>query len=336
MSSPINAMLNGTFTTNSSADPVILSLEPGATEIEIFNITDWGSTAAATPVMLAEGRSALTVGSALVYTKTNGAATLAIPTTITSGGFTFFADSGNQPIGSAVAVTGIDKTTRVVTSASPAVVGDVVRVYATTGMLQVAGMDFTVTAATPGVNQTLGYLAAQAANATAGFIRVLPFQGTPLSSGAIAPDPRFYPRSRYVTAITKAASAVVTMSVAHSFTKGEKVRLIVPQEYGMVQMNNLLATITAVSYSANTITLDIDSTGFSTFAFPTSAVAAGGVTFAQVVPVGEAAINTIALPVANSLDDRTRNTSINGVIIGSDVLEASKTFGWVAKKGLTL
>lgn len=321
MSSPTNAILTGTFTSDGAVRNI--SLPSGYTEFELVNITDIGSAAAATPVMKARGTSSMSAGSAYYNTKTNGAATLSAEITTATGGFTFLADTGVQTPGPAVAVTAITNATpAVVSSASTAAVGNIVRIYGTTDMLQLAGMDFTVTATNPGVTQTLGYLSAAgfANPASAGSIRVIPF------------DARYYPRWRYVTRITQAASAVVTMSVTHGFTVGQKVRLIVPSEFGMTQMNNLIGTVTAISTVNNTITLDINSTGFTAFAFPTSAQAAAGVSFAMVVPVGEAATS----PYQNLLDDATRNASIRGVQIGTTVQTTAKLYQWFARKGLSI
>jgi hypothetical protein len=101
-------------------------------------------------------------------------------------------------------------------------------------------------------------------------------------------------------------------------------------------MNNLLGVITAINTTTNTITVNIDSSGFTAFAFPTSAIAALGVSFALVVPVGEAAINSSSQPFGNLLDDATRNISFNGVIIGTAVQSASKLYQWVAERGITI
>lgn len=321
MSSPINAVLTGTFTSDGAVRN--LSLPSGYTEVELINITDIGSAAAATPVMKARGSSSMLAGSAYYNTKTNGAATLSAETTTLTGGFTFLADTGIQTPGAAVAVTAVTNANpAVVSSASTAAVGNIVRIYGTTDMLQIAGMDFTVTATNPGVTQTLGYLNAAgfAAPASAGSIRVVPF------------DARYYPRWRYITGITQAASAVVTMSVTHGLTVGQKVRFIVPSEFGMTQMNGLLGTITAINTTTNTITVDINSAGFTAFAFPTSAQALAGVSFPIVVPVGEAATS----PYQNLLDDATRNLSIRGVQIGTTVQTTGKLYQWIAKKGLSI
>ena len=334
-----NNILTGTFTTDATPTPVTLNLQPGSTKIEIVNITDYNAHAAA--VIKAVGYSSLAAGCADLWTGSGANPNVMTQTEIVAGGFTFFADSAGYPLGAAVAITGINQINHpLALSATTGAIGDVVRVYGTTGMLQVAGMDFSVTAVNAGVSQTLGYLDASgfAAPATAGFYRKISFAGSPVNGTVIAPAPRYYPRARYITGITQAASAVITMSVTHTFQIGEKVRIIVPSAFGMIEINNYLATVTAVTHSAtvNTITVDFDSSAATTFAFPTSAVAALGVTFPQVVPVGEAAINTTALPVGNLLDDRTRNTSINGVIIGASCLVAAKNYQWISMKGLTV
>jgi len=321
MSSPINAVLTGTFT--SAGEAVNISLPSGYNVFEMVNITDAGSAAANTNVMRAKGYSSLADGYAFRNLKTSGAATLAIESMVTSNGFTFVEDSGVQTPGAAVAVTAITAASpAVVSSASTAVVGDIVRVYDTTTMLQVAGMDFTVTAVNPGVTQTLGYLDASgfAGAATAGYIRVIPF------------DSRYYPRARYITKITQAASAVITMSVTHGMTVGQKVRIVVPSNFGMTEINNQLATITAIDTANNTITVDINSTAYSAFAFPTSAVASAGTSFAQVVPVGESTVSTYAA----LLDDATDNVSYTGIKVGTSCQTTGKLYQWMAYKGTSL
>jgi hypothetical protein len=104
----------------------------------------------------------------------------------------------------------------------------------------------------------------------------------------------------------------------------------------MTEINGLIGNVTAVNTTTNTITVDIDSSGFSAFAFPTSAIAAGGITFAQVTPVGEAAINSVAQPYGNLLDDSTDNVSINGVTIGATVQTTAKVYQYIATRGVSV
>jgi hypothetical protein len=325
MSTPIHANVTGTFVSDGAIRNI--NIPSGYDEFSMINITDIGSAAAATPVMRAYGTSFMAPGSAYYNLKTNGAATVQIETTTLTGGFTFVADSGNGTPSNAVVITGI-------TNAAPPVVStgstaglnnfDIVRVYGTTGQLNIAGMDFTINNIVLNTSFELIYMVAPGAAATAGFWRRIPF------------DARYYPRRRFITSISLATSAVIVMSVTHGFTVGQKVRMIVPVEFGMTQMNGLLGTVTAINTTTNSITVDIDSTAFTAFAFPTSAVAAAAVNFAQVVPVGEAAVNTLALPVANLLDDATDNVSFRGVQVGTTVQTTGVLYQWFAKKGVTI
>lgn len=321
MSTPIHALINGSFTSDGTLKNI--SLPSGYDQFTMVNITDIGSTAGTTPVMRAYGSSLMAAGSAYYNLKTNGAATLALETTTTSGGFTFVSDSGSTAPSGATAITAI-------TNAAPPVVStgstsglsnsDIVRVYGTTGQLNIAGLDFTIGSLVANTSFELSYMVAPGAAATAGFWRRIPF------------DARFYPRRRIITSISKATSAVIVMSVTHGFTVGQQVRIIVPTGFGMTEMNGLLVTITAINTTTNSITVNVDSSAFTTFAFPTSALAALGTSFAQVVPVGEAA----TVPYQNLLDDATDNVSFTGIQIGATVQTSGKLYQWFARNGVSI
>jgi hypothetical protein len=103
----------------------------------------------------------------------------------------------------------------------------------------------------------------------------------------------------------------------------------------MTEMNNLYATIVAVNTTlttGNTITLDIDSTAFTAFAFPTSSV---GLAFtpAQVVPVGENSAEALVLGV-DFLNDATINTGYIGMNLAaganSPAGQSGNVIYWVA------
>lgn len=321
MSTPLHAFLTGEFVSDGLVRN--LSLPSGYQRFSLVNLTDVGSSAAATPVMRAQAVQGMAAGSAYLNLKTNGAATLQLESMISSDGFTFVADSGSVGLSSPVALTGITNAAPpVVSTASTAGLanGDIVRLSNTTGALNLAGIDFTIGSLVANTSFELSYMVAPGAPAVAGDWVRIPF------------DSRYYPRNRVVTAITQAAQAVITMSVTHGFTVGQAVRLVVPAACGMVEMNGLLATILAVDLVNNTITVNVDSSGFTAFAFPSSATAAAGVTFAQVVPVGEAA----TAPYQNLLDDATYNTSFRGVIVGTGVQTSGKRYRWFAEAGVAL
>jgi hypothetical protein len=317
-------MVNGTFT--STGVQFNLSIPSGYNKIELYNITDLGSSASNTDVMYAVGTSSMPAGAANYWPKTSGAATFGTGATISSGGFTFLSDSATTAIGSSVVTTSV-------TQASPAVVAtgtttslvaasSVVRLFGQTGMQQLSGMDFTVGTISASTSFQLAYLISSgfAAAATTGSYRI------------INATSRYYPRSRYITAISVATSAVITLSVTHGYTAGQSVRIYVPSAFGMTQINGLLGNITAINTTTNTITVDIDSSAFTAFAFPTSAIAAAGVTFAQVVPVGEDAVSTYA----NLLDDATDNQSLSGVTVGTTVQTSGVLYQWIASRGVSI
>lgn len=173
-----------------------------------------------------------------------------------------------------------------ITAASPAVVsqtnsyneGDIIRLYNTTGMLQIAGMPFQISSVSGAGYTLIGLRAAGfAAPATAGFTRRL--------SKYEAVDPQFL----YVTEITQATSAVVRCSVDPSnyYSVGMLVRFSVPQSFGMVEINGLTGRITAISSANYTMTVDIDSSAFTAFAFPASSAVPTTTLFATVAPAGQ-------------------------------------------------
>lgn len=317
MSFPMQPILKKSFISTGAATTFSLPNQP--VKIEVFDLTNISTTAAqvasgAAITALYQSSYALSpmpVGSGYVYTSVAAGAPPAViaQSLIGANGYTFF-DSSNQTPGPAVATTAE-------TAANPSVVStastsglfagqSIVRMINVTNMQQISSMDFTVGTIVANTSFQLKFLDASgfAAPGTNGFYRILPF------------DPIYYPRRRFVTKITKAAQAVVTMSVTHGYTVGQLVRMIVPDAFGMTQMNGILATVLAVDLVNNTITINVDSSGFSTFAFPTSAIAASGVSFAEVTPVGEAA----TAPFQNSLDDATRNTAIFGLTLGTSVV----------------
>ena len=323
MTSPLHAQISGSFTTPATLVPVYLSIPSGYDKVELLNVTDYIAHAAT--VIKAVGYASAPAGSAYLSTGSGANPNVMTDTILLTGGFTFLADSGDQTPGPAVVnAAGITAATPAVASTTtPLAVGDIARVYNSTGMLQIS-MDFTVTAIAAGVSQTYGFLPAAgfAAPATAHTFRKIPF------------DARFYPRRRFITAISAANPAVIQLSVLHDFVVGEQVRIYVPAAFGMTQMDGQLATITAVTNTigtgTNSITVNVDSTAFTAFAFPTSAVAATGITFPQVVPVGESAT------YQSSFDDATLNKSVTGVKIDTGVLVASKVYSWIATKGTAI
>jgi hypothetical protein len=172
-----------------------------------------------------------------------------------------------------------------ITAASPAVVtqtqtyneGDIIQFYGTTGMLQISGMNFQISSASSGTAYTLiGLRAAGLTAGTAGFTRRI--------SKFLAVDPQFL----YVTEITQATQAVVRCSVDPSpyYVVGMKVHFSVPYSFGMYEMNQRTGTIVAISSTNYTMTVNIDSSAFTAFAFPFTTASPTAALFATIAPAG--------------------------------------------------
>jgi len=193
-------------------------------------------------------------------------------TAVASGGFSYY----EAPPAPTAALTG---TT--ITQAAPAVCsvantysnGDTVRIYGTLGMLQIAGMPFTISnvSATDFELQGLDSAAFAAA-------------GTAFQVRKIDPNYGVSPQYYYPTKITQASQGVVTTSQAHDYVVGQLLKMSVPEAYGMSELDQL--TVQVVAVGAYTFTISANTSGFSAFALPASTVSPN-IEFATVGPVGQ-------------------------------------------------
>lgn len=74
------------------------------------------------------------------------------------------------------------------------------------------------------------------------------------------------PQVRTIQSISNQTNMVVTTTVAHGYQPGQQVRFLIPPEFGMNILNEILAYIMAVT--SITFTTNIDSTNFSIFSYP--------------------------------------------------------------------
>lgn len=329
---PYQVIDGGSFTSTSVlAKQVVLSDRPDL--VWVRNRTAWGDDAAETSVE-SWWRYGMAAGAAQT---TDQAVTSGILSSeaVTSGGFTFI-DTANPPTFAGLATTAITGTagTFVVTMANTGsiAVGDWVRLYGTTGELQIAGYTFQVTAVTTNVSITLGYMASSgitfAADATAGtVVKYIPN--------------RMYPRWSYIANITAATQAVVYFTGKNDYTVGEILSFRVSEDFGMEQMNNVQARVLSVTNSAtvSSVTIDYDTSGFTAFAFPTSAVAAAGVSPAVVVPSSSGVVpdngsaTVPQIPEGTQLRDAFDNRNKFILDMGANVItSAESVYDWVAFK----
>ena len=295
----------------------------------------------------------------------NGSTAAVYGDLILSGGFTLYDPSGqtltSQPLtGPAVATTASTNATRPeVTTASTAglQVGTVVRM-SNTAQSDVNGVDMVIGTINSGTQFTLltttnALATAPGAIGGAGFFRVIYNANNAL----------FYPRLRYVTNITQAAQAQVSTSVAHGLTPGQEVRFKIPTTSGMTDLNPQLnnnyfptsssaAAIVVSVVDDYNFTININTTGYSAFTWPT--IAQEPCDFPTVTPFGEdtataLASNTAQVPTINGVQIFNTNTGIladstvntgylgmilgsggNGSILGTPIIGPSGSINWSA------
>lgn len=271
----------GSFTQGATAANVKINLPTSADYFKTWNLTQ---LAAVNPNTVTNGQwfgakfgaGASPAGQGIKTVKTTSMLDSAFAA---NTGFTYVTSSPVVEAQNAAAITAI-------TNASPAVVsqaahgyqdGDVLQFYGTTGMLQIAGMNFQISTVNANDYTLIGLRAAGfAAAGTAGFTRRI--------SKYNAVEPEFL----YITEITQAAQAVVRTSVDPTlhYVVGMLVHFNIPYSFGMTQMMGLTGKIVAMSSANYTMTVDIDSTAFTAFAFPASALSPNAQLFATVAPAG--------------------------------------------------
>lgn len=288
---PFTIVTQGSFV--STGNNTIINLPSSADYFKTWNYTQLATTANPGVCVMGEWFNNVTAyNDGIRWTKTNSSNALNATLFSTSTASNGFIYQSSYPAPEA-AVTGT-----AISQASSAVVtmnnsynnGDRVVLYGTTGMLQISGMVFTVSSVSSSQFTLLGLnSSAFAAPATA------------VTARRIAPANRVEPRFYYVTGITQANNAVVTVSEAHNFQVGQKIEFTIPASFGMVQLNNfnqgqsLPAVITAVS--TYTFTINVNTSNYSAFAFPASSGSPTTQLFATVAPAGQSTQNLGTPPV---------------------------------------
>ena len=270
----------------------------------VKDTTNWGAQSTAANPIYAEWFSSMGAGAylALGQPSSTGSGVTTYASQGTSGGFTFI-NQTSPPTFTKVAVTTVNGTTFVVATGNTAGlnVGDTVRLINITGAQQISGSNlYQITAISANTSITLGYAASAAsagltvANGTTGFYqKVYPGQ--------------FLPNTLPVAYITQATQAVVYFFRQNPYIPGQLVDFQIPTPYGMTQLSNLTgrsgsgaltsnpsgaARVLSVTNSAtvSSITIDVNTTGFTAFQFPTSAAFAGGASPAVCMPAGSGVI----------------------------------------------
>jgi hypothetical protein len=316
----------GRFTSDGSNKT--LAIRSDVDSMWVYNFTELGATN--NRVVYSYWQRGMAQGTGFAYSKQGGTDALGVNVFAAPLGFTVV-DTTSNPTGNAVAVTGVSNVNAPTITANPAGLqnGSIVRLSGLdNNLVNISGFDFEIDTIVAGVSFDMRFPMQNApgAAATAGFYRQIKF------------DPIFYPRNRYIVAITAGATTVVRFSVTHGFTVGQDLRFAVSADFGMTELNGLVGTVIALNPVTNAVTVNIDSTAFTPFVFP---VAALGLNFtpAQAVPLGEDTGLALAAN-ANILADATVNTGLIGMILTGGVDTPAGSNGdiiyWTASKSFSV
>jgi len=334
----------------SQANATIIAIPSGADWVAVRNYTKFG--AAGTSSAFFDGTANASAGAEFFWQRgmapgTGIAEYKGLGTsilggdTLSTGGFTIYDPSslqaGSQPmLGNPVAVTAVTDAVRpVVSTASTAgvFVGSVVRL-SNTAQNNINSIDFIVGAVVLNTSFTLLFAGNALANVPgaiggAGFYRIVNYPSL------------FYPRRRAITNISQAVNAQVSTALEHSMTVGQAIRFNLPAVSGMVQLNPtpvnnyLVATVVSIVDPYN-FTIDIDSSAFTAFSWPTIAQQPASIPAFE--PIGEnsaigLAANQNVFPQYQSQNvynanggvfaDATINTGFYGMILGNGGLGLS-------------
>ena len=294
--------IQGSFTADGAAHT--LNIVSDVDFIEVENLTRIITPQAGTGVKFRWQRG-FAAGSA-IQEKTDGAGVLTI-SQITTNGFT--------PVNTFTPSASALLTGTTITNAAPPVAssantgglanGNIVRIINCTGAPQLNGYEFTVDTVIANTSFNLAYMIAPGNAGTAFTYRYYQY-----------PAP-YYPRRRFITNISQATSAVVTLSVTHNLTVGQYIVFKVPSQFGMTQMDGVRALITAINTTTNTITVNVDSTGFTAWSFPNATTAAAPFTPAQIVPFADGLDASNPLQTSATLAGATQNQAILGMQLGA-------------------
>lgn len=267
---PFTILTGGSYTSTGAG--VRINLPSAADYFRTWNITQMPLAPATAVVIGGEwfgskfGAGATATNDGLRWKKSTSTSAINIDTFQTataSNGFSYVNTTPN--VGAALTGTTITQAAGAVfTVTNTFSNGDRVRIYGASGMHQIDGMDFTISSVSGSGFTALGL-------DSSGFAA----PGTAFTVRRISPLGAVEPRAMFITKISQAIQAVVTVSAFNqtpNYVVGDLIHFSIASGMGMKEMNQLTGKIVAVgAFTSNatyTYTVDIDSSNFSAFAFP--------------------------------------------------------------------
>ena len=284
----------GSFTSAGNAQTIVLPFQP--TRVEFQNYTAYSSPA---QYSMTQGFWDISMGQGVAAFEYIEAASLNWITAVdyTTSGVTTFGTNLSLLYGAQQQVIGITKASSGVVNvtAHGYNVGDVVvfeGLYqsSTTGMPQICGIPFQITAVSDANHFTIGWNTNQT-NYTA-------ISGSP--TGAYVKkvlNPFMYlPGQNVISAITTGTTTTVTTTTNHNYVVGQEIAFRIPTAWGTTQLNSLPNNVIpgspiygyVTSVTSNTVFVcSINSSAYTAFNSNPTVASVPGLSFPQVVAVGD-------------------------------------------------
>lgn len=280
---PFTIVDMGTFVQPTPAVNQLINLPSGADYFTTTNLTQLPLTPATAVVIRGEwfGGGLTAQNDGIRWKKSSSTSVINIDTFQTataSNGFSYYT-AYPDPEAALTGTTITNATPAVATVTNTYSEGDRVIIYNSVGALMYSGMSFTISSVS-GSGFTLLGLNSPGSAATSFFVRRIPKLG------------RVEPRALFITGITQATQGVVTVSEAHNYVVGEKIVFNIPGSFGMVQLNSYTQRVPAVitAVTTYTMTININTTAFTAFAFPATAGSPTTQLFAMLTNAGQSAM----------------------------------------------
>ena len=292
----------GNFVSNGAAKIVNLPFQPDSIEM-------WNYSARATPANhgVTYAYWDVNMGQGFATEDVFNATPVLTTDVVVANGFSTFAAGKLFQYGARIQISGITKASpAVVTTASPHgyASGDVVifqSLYqsSTTGMPQLSDIPFTVTVTgtttfTIPFNTNQSNYTALSASPTGAFVKKVLYPYI------------YFPGVSFISNITTGTTTTIDTTSAHNFVVGQEVAFRVPSAFGTIQLNSLpnsvipgspiYGYVVAVT-DYNTFVVNINSTSYTAFNSNPAVANVSGLTWAQVVAVGD--VNTGGVQISS-------------------------------------
>lgn len=319
-------LAKGSFVSTGAAKAVYLPFAPDY--VKLYNYTNANAAPTANNVVSAFWDVSMGQGFALEPAVYNSSTPPALTAdTVVTGGISTFSAGLSLQYGAAQQIIGATAANPIVfnVTAHGYSVGDIVVFEGlfqspTTGMPQISGMPFVISAVSdanhfsvvwPGGGGNYTALSGSPAGATVRKV-LYPFL--------------YAPGVSFIEALSLGTTTVVTTTTPHNFVLGQEVAFRIPQAWGTTQLNSLPNTLipgspvygfVTVVNSATQVTVNINSTGFTAFNTNLTVAQMVGQSFPQILAVGDVNTGGVAYSGGNLYPSPVVNgvSTINGPAI---------------------